>query len=122
MVAIVGAIINPKYLKAGPFGQMVYCKSNCKNIGKALDIYKTDNKGRYPTSLSLLTPEYLKIIPTCPAAASDTYSSTYTVANKPDNSDDRRFTFYCKGENHTAVAVSENFPQYSSHEGLKARP
>ncbi len=49
-----------------------------KKIATALEMYTTDNAGRYPTSLSALAKYgmYLRTIPTCPAAGCDTYSAS----------------------------------------------
>lgn len=44
------------------------CRSNLKNLGTALEMYSTDACGRYPSSLSSLTPDYLVTLPTCPAS------------------------------------------------------
>lgn len=92
-------------------GQLVACQSNLKNIGTALEMYSTDWNGRYPSTLSTLTPNYLKTIPTCPAAASDTYSSTLKVTAEPDS-----FTVACSGNHHQQEA--ENLPAYDSNIGL----
>jgi hypothetical protein len=90
------------------------CESNEKNCGTALEMYSTDFGGRYPASMSLLTPKYLKVIPTCPAASSDTYSSSYVVASGPD-----AYTFVCRGSNHSDLLNgSSSFPQYNSAQGL----
>jgi len=63
------------------------CKSNLKNIATALEMYATDNRGRYPTGLDqLLQPPtpYLKQIPTCPAAGRSTYGD-YQMTYNPDD-------------------------------------
>lgn len=52
-------------------GQLTGCKSNQKNLAVALETYSTDFQGHYPPTLSLLTPNYLKIIPNCPSAGAD---------------------------------------------------
>jgi len=92
------------------------CKSNLKNIGTALEMYSTDFEGRYPTSSLLLTPRYLKTIPTCPTVGSVTY--VFTMASKPD-----AYTVVCAGTNHSGAGVREaNYPQYTSELGLIERP
>ena len=99
------------------------CRSNCKNIATALEMYADDHGGLYPPVLSPLTAgNYLKLIPTCPAAGSDTYSQAYQTAHNPE-----RFSFYCTGNNHaktyTGFSTScSNFPQYSSAFGLLEHP
>ena len=94
-------------------GQVTACMSNMRNIGTALEMYSTDNEGHYPASLTQLTPDYLRIIPTCPAAEKQTYVDSYQVSQNPD-----AYSFYCKGDNHSIVGVPENYPSYNSTEGL----
>ena len=89
------------------------CQSNCKCLGTALEKYAEEHNGKYPESLSKLTPDYFQIIPTCDSLSRDTYSETYRT-----NKDRTAFTFYCKGENHYYVGVPRNYPQYNSYTGL----
>lgn len=89
------------------------CRSNLKNIGTALEMYSTDSSGLYPAALSALTPNYLKRIPTCPAAGQDTYSTAYVRAASAD-----AYTVCCGGHHHASTGCPPNFPQYSSTHGL----
>jgi hypothetical protein len=125
---LVGAFIcllfaNPRGMRSRAQGQLTACKSNCKNVATALEMYASDNKGRYPVVLSSLTRgNYLKLIPTCPAAGSDTYTASYQVQANPD-----RFSFYCQGNNHPKAYAGfsppyDNFPQYSAEMGLLDHP
>ncbi len=95
------------------------CKSNLRNIATALEMYTTDNAGRYPTSLSVLARDgwYLKSIPTCPAAGCDTYSASYRSATDPD-----AYTLFCQGANHANVGYPADYPQYDSNQGLIESP
>lgn len=113
VLPVLAAIAVPNFIRARGQGQFVACESNLKNIGTALEMYSTDNMGRYPTSLKQLTPDYLRSIPTCPAAGNDTYSSSYTSSKNPD-----AYTFCCSGKNHTNEGAGENYPQYNSMQGL----
>lgn len=57
------------------------CLNNLKDVGTAMELYSIDHAGRYPMSpgarsysdqfvpLTLLTPRYLKTLPTCAAGA-----------------------------------------------------
>lgn len=95
---------------------MTACKSNLKNLGTALEMYSTDNAGRYPSGFALLTPNYLKTIPTCPTVGSVTYR--YVSASEPD-----AYTIVCGGTNHGGAGIREtNYPQYTSVTGLIERP
>ncbi|MDQ7825763.1 MAG: ankyrin repeat domain-containing protein [Candidatus Eremiobacteraeota bacterium] len=103
----------PQFSAMREMGQATGCKSNLKNIGTALEMYSTDNEGRYPRSIKEVTPNYLRQLPTCPAAKKDTYSSTYRVKTKPDE-----YLLFCKGEYHRKAGSKKDHPQYSSKEGL----
>ena len=115
IIAILAAILVPNFVRARAQGHLTACKSNLKNIGTALEMYSTDHAGRYPTALTVLTTGanggYLKTIPSCPAAGSNTYS--YASSKNPDI-----FTVWCNGSQHTVLDVSANFPQYDSIKGL----
>ena len=78
-----------------------------------MEMYSTDNQGRYPPQLGLLTPNYLKYIPTCPAAGVETYSRTFRSASNPD-----AYTVMFTGSHHAGVKQRANFPQYTSTGGL----
>lgn len=109
-------ILIPNFMRARGQGQLTACKSNEKNIATALEMYASDNVGRYPTDLKpLITGNYLRMIPTCPAAGKDTYTETYQVQNTPD-----LFSFYCRGNHHGTLAP-ENHPAYNAEMGLVER-
>lgn len=115
-VPLIAAIAVPNFARARGQGQATACKSNLKNIGTALEMYSTDSSGRYPTELSQLAPNYLKAIPTCAAAGSDTYSSGFASASSPD-----AYTVVCTGQHHGGIGYSAEYPQYTSVEGLRER-
>lgn len=116
IIAILAAILAPNFLRARAQGQYTACKSNLKNVAAALEMYSTDAGGRYPTTLTGLTPDYLKTIPTCPSAGADTYTVGYSEASNPD-----AYTVTCEGTNHQAVDASAGYPQYNSEQGLIER-
>ena len=68
IIAILAAILVPNFIRARAQGLLTSCKSNLKNSATALEMYSTDNAGRYPTGTSLatgaITPAYLKSAPT----------------------------------------------------------
>lgn len=111
-----GLIAGGRSLRARPQGMLTACKSNLKNLGTALEMYSTDNYGRYPKSLASLTPNYLKVIPNCPSARKDTYSDSFQSfwdGKKLDS-----YTINCQGNNHGSASVAPNYPVYSSYTGL----
>jgi len=83
IICVLAAILVPNFVRARARGQLTACKSNLKNIGTALEMYFTDNQGRYPVALSQLTPSYLKSVPTCPATGKDTYSPGFVARKLP---------------------------------------
>ena len=105
------ADLKKNFARAQAQRNLTACKSNLKNIGTACEMYSTDFGGNYPPSLKLLTPNYLKKIPQCPAAPKPTY--TYQMAVKPD-----AYTAVCKGGHHKMVGMEADFPKYSSLTGL----
>lgn len=93
-----------------PQSTLTRCKSNLKNVATALEMYSTDNSGRYPTRLAALCPNYLLRIPECPAAQKDTYTQSYASTQIPD-----QFAVYCSGRHH---ALPPNLPAFDSNLGL----
>lgn len=127
VLAALAGLVGPFYAYACTqpcrnHGQLTACKSNCKNIATALEMYASDNGGHYPASLRELIPgNYLKELPTCPTAARMTYRD-YQSVQTPDS-----FSFTCVGNNHarsyTGFSTSStNFPQYSAESGLLDHP
>lgn len=121
-VLVLGAILVPSFIRARAGGHLTGCKSNLKNIGTALEMYCTDHDGKYPNSLDVLTPRYLKTIPSCPSTNSMTYVLTLgpKAAYNSDHYEDYYF-IECTGENHTSVGVTGDFPAYNGIQGLLER-
>ena len=130
-VVAVLAVLVPPYLSARSRGsQETVCRSNLKNIGTAFEMYSTDWSGKYPSTLSLLTPNYLKTIPECPVTGTMTYRMVegpnvgYNRAEKgPDGKLTQPFLDYylvwCEGEQHNkAYGTPVNYPQYDGIAGL----
>lgn len=115
-LALLGLMfINPRGYRSRSQGQLTACKSNCKNIATALEMYASDNKGRYPDRLDkLVGGNYLKTLPTCPSAGEMTYTN-YQATTAPD-----QFSFACCGRNHSGALGYEavNLPAYSTNQGL----
>ena len=115
-------LVLPSFIPVRSSGQLTACKSNCKNLATALEMYAEDNAGLYPDRLEKLIPgNYLRTIPTCPAAGKMTYTD-YQVSRKRTN-----FRFACVGNNHANAYTGfdkdcENFPAYSAQIGLVDHP
>lgn len=72
------------------------CRSNVHLLSIALEMYASDNDGRYPTRLEQLVLEkHLTALPICPEAGFENYSATYQVRDQPD-----AFTVGCRGRHH----------------------
>jgi hypothetical protein len=104
------------YLRERCQGPVTACKSNLKNIGTALEMYSTDNGGRFPPALSALAPNYLTQIPSCPTIGRETYSISYERHADPD-----AYTVYCAGFNHGGSGLGPDLPAYTSTQGLLDR-
>ena len=115
IIAILASLTIPNLVRAKSRSQLTGCQSNLRNIGNALEMYNVDYKGRYPTAFSILTPNYIKTIPICPAAGSNTYTSSYVVQTVPDS-----FEIFCDGNNHSGFAGA-NYPKFNSVQGLITR-
>jgi prepilin-type N-terminal cleavage/methylation domain-containing protein len=119
IIAILAAILVPNFIRARAQGLLTSCKSNLKNSATALEMYSTDNAGRYPVSGNVgatgnLTPAYLKSAPTCP---SNSGSYAMTSATNPD-----AFSIVCSGSQHTGAGITTaNYPQYFNTSGLVER-
>lgn len=98
--------------KIKAMGDLIACKTNLKNIGTALELWSCEHSGNYPSALSELTPSFLREIPKCPAAGSDTYSESAVL--KPNE-----YRLCCAGHHHKAAGVrAPNHPRYDGLSGL----
>lgn len=79
---------------------LTICRSNLKNLATALEMYSSDNGGRYPLHLERLIGGHLKALPDCPVAGFSTYA--YEVSSHPDG-----FTVGCRGRYHGEPSQAE---------------
>ena len=93
------------------------CSSNLKNLGAALEMYSADSEGHYPATMALLTPNYLKTIPTCPSAGTDTYSASYRVYQGGKVN----YTVFCQGHNHESSGTPPDYPRFHAITGISER-
>ncbi len=98
------------HMRARTGALLTGCCANLKNIGSALDDYGKCHNGRYPDSLSQLTPIYLQALPHCPAGRNSAYG--YAHSSKP-----AAYTVFCQGNFHSPL-TNYNFPQYDSIQGF----
>ncbi|MGV8118830.1 MAG: protein kinase [Candidatus Xenobiia bacterium LiM19] len=109
-IIILTILITPSYLRKMEESRYDQCSSNLRNIGTAMEMYSSDNQGRYPHNLGAITPGYMKTIPTCPAARKITY--LYTRTQVPDC-----YTVWCQGENHRP-SHEGNLPEYDANQSI----
>ena len=88
------------------------------SVATALEMYSTDNQGRYPPDLQVLVEQrYLRSIPSCPSAGKITYRGGYSVTGET-------YTIACQGTHHwlareiLGLKGAPDFPYYSSETGL----
>ena len=117
-VSLLSAIIIPHFSTRGGTMQFTQCQSNCKNMGTALEMFAEDNNEKFPMELALLTPDYLRVIPTCASSGTNQgYILSYRVS-----AGRKEYTFYCLCLNHDKVGVSADYPRMTSIKGLIAKP
>ena len=119
---MLAAILVPNFVRARARGSLTACKSNLKNIGTALEMYSTDWSGKYPATMEMVVPNYLKTIPECPSAGTVTYRVQFG-STAPMNTQGYLDYYFieCSGENHTSVSVMANYPAYNGVQGLIER-
>ena len=123
LTLLAAALLAPNFIRArSRQDPHTACKSNLKNIATALEMYSTDWNGDYPTSLTPLTPNYLKTIPECPTAATTTYAVAFgKYAPYNTHGYEQYYYLECHGENHLARHTTANFPAYNGIQGLIER-
>ncbi|MDQ7824029.1 MAG: prepilin-type N-terminal cleavage/methylation domain-containing protein [Candidatus Eremiobacteraeota bacterium] len=113
IIATLAAIMVPNVRRALWKTQAVSCKANLKNLATAVTLYGNDYDQNYPATLSKVTPTYIKIIPSCNATSTDTYTAGYEISD-----DFRAFTISCKGTNHASYGYGADEPYYNNSIGI----
>lgn len=94
------------------------CEFNLKNMATALDMYKEDNDGYYPSNLNVLRPLYTKDSYICPASNN---GYAYVVSANYDN-----FTLWCAipdaHKDNNPPDAPGCWPQYTPSEGVIVSP
>lgn len=115
-------LVSNSFTRAEAQQEVTHCKINLKNVGAAMEMYSTDNNGRYPNDPALLIPNYLKTLPQCPSAATNTYMFEVGENATGNTKKYRDYYFlYCGGENHLAVGVPADSPDYNGIVGSVCR-
>ncbi|MBM3462750.1 MAG: prepilin-type N-terminal cleavage/methylation domain-containing protein [Armatimonadetes bacterium] len=119
IIAILSSILLPNFVKARSQGRLAGCKTNLRNLASAIESYSADNANRYPSSLNVLTPGHISIIPTCPSAGKNApYLNSYAARSNPDG-----YSLMCGGSHHGELNLPDNYPQFiPAIGGLVERP
>lgn len=106
---LLGTVICLAQSESPPQAQLRACRGNLRSLARALELYTADHPGQPGPPLTELVPGYLKKLPTCPAANSDTYSE---VDWSGEN-----FTVCCRGNHHAALKVPADHPTFNFSSG-----
>jgi len=113
VLGLVLAILVPRFTRSRDRSAVTACGEHLSSIATALQTYANENSHLYPATLSTLTPNFLKTVPTCPAVSSDTYNAGYSKIDDPPN-----FTVLCDGTNHSGIGYGAGEPWFTLTEGL----
>ena len=86
-------------------------------------MYSTDNHGHYPSSLSHLTPNYLKTVPECPIYENSPYglkTGLNVGYNAADGFEDYYFLWCTSNGDHDS-SIPPGYPQYDGISGIIER-
>ena len=90
---------------------LMTCQRHLEQLGAALDRWTQNHNGRLPARLEELTPGYVTVLPSCPAASQESTGYTYKT------SEERRFLISCTS-NHENAGMPLSFPAYDGVQGL----
>lgn len=121
-LAALTVVLLPNFIRARVTGPRTpICRSNLKTMGTAMEMYSTDNRGKYPTDPSLmpLTPNYLKTIPPCPWGSQRPYRVSMGP-KAPINTQAYQdyYLFECVEPIHQSWGIPEGYPGYNGIVGL----
>lgn len=115
VVAILAAVLVPNMTTGRAQAKLTACKENLRTLATGLENYAIEHGGQYPSNLIAITPDYVKVIPTCPEAGhSVVYKNGYAAYNKGEH----LYTLVCLGDYHSHLGLPSNYPQYTSSRGL----
>jgi prepilin-type N-terminal cleavage/methylation domain-containing protein len=115
IVILIALFAGRNFTRARARAQFTACCGNLKSIATACQSYSVENDGHYPPSLGVVTPKYLRAMPTCPSAGFATYDTgtNYSRSTNPD-----AYTISCGPSFHKALGKSATCPQYTAARGL----
>ena len=66
IIIILAAILVPRYLDVTDQAKASKCVANQRTLEGSASVYMADNNGEMPSSLNLLVPNYVQVVPDCP--------------------------------------------------------
>ena len=110
VIAIAISLLLPHLMRLRAYYVVSKCEANLKTITVALREYSQDAQGKFPRKLNKLTPEYLKVLPSCPSSG---LGYQYVYTHMPD-----KYTLWCDGVRaHDLGGQTTGYPQYNSEKG-----
>jgi type II secretion system protein G len=114
IMCLLMSISIPVYRRSIDKARFNVCQNNLRNIVNAIENYHLDNH-TYPAELKDLLPNnYIQILPSCPSASLDTYSTGYQYDNVSGE-----FTIACKGSYHISIGFAADQPYYEFSSGMQ---
>jgi len=118
IISILMIVLLPNMVRMRAEARVQGCCDNMHHLAIALESYSAENSTHYPTALSLITPKYISVIPTCASSGSnEQYVAGYSAQSNPDE-----FTIMCRGTFHNDIHIPSDYPQYTPHSGLRRKP
>lgn len=113
IIAVLIAILLPNVSRSRQRAIVTSCEHNERNLAAAIEIYNAQYK-RYPASISVLYPNYMKRT-TCPTNVTDYGYVT--------DSEGKQFTVFCQGTHYLGIPeVPQGYPQYTPNLGTRTEP
>lgn len=104
--------LTPVMIKAYHQKRLTQCKTNLRDLGKAMEKYSNDWDGHYPTELEKLVPKYIAEVPTCPNSGSRYQLLVGLGAPGNEANFDEYFDLYCEGRHHEEAGLGKDQPSF----------
>lgn len=85
------------------------CASNLSNLAMAIELYGEDHRNALPSELGELVPDYLQILPKCPAGGQYRY----------EQKGSQDYIISCRGNMHSQAGVPDGSPSYTPSIGVE---
>lgn len=120
LAALAGAVIALLAVMQAKEAEVTGCAHELRRLGSALQLYAESGNAEAPESLEVLVPFYFEAVPECPTARTAGSPNPYPPGYERDG---RIFTVVCRGNHHAGPGgAPEDFPRFTSTEGIRYRP